>query len=69
MVLKQLFCDNNQLTSLPEIPEGLEVLYCNNNRLLALPALPNSLESLNCSNNQLTIFNFHLIFNFPISKH
>jgi len=49
-----LYCNNNQLTSLPELPASLETLYCNNNQLTSLPELPASLEWLSCNNNQLT---------------
>ena len=31
--LKYLYCHNNQLTSLPELPKSLEILYCHNNNL------------------------------------
>ena len=41
------------LTSLPELPNSLEILYCNNNKLNSLPELPNSLERLWCHNNKL----------------
>jgi len=54
MVLKRLLCENNNLTELPPLPEGLKLLYCNNNQLTSLPVLPASLEDLNCSFNQLT---------------
>ena len=44
----------HQLTSLPDLPETLEVLHCFNNQLTSLPDLPNTLEVLLCQNNQLT---------------
>jgi hypothetical protein len=47
-----LYCDNNQLTSLPDLPNVVK-LHCDNNQLTALPDLPNVVE-LYCSNNQLT---------------
>ena len=54
--LKELYCSDNQITSLPTtLPQGLEILYCSNNQLTSLPTtLPQGLEILYCSNNQLT---------------
>ncbi len=52
--LYKLQCSNNDLTTLPELPESLDWLYCYNNRLTALPTLPASLRWLYCWNNQLT---------------
>lgn len=31
--LQKLYCDSNQLTQLPELPEGLQELSCDNNPL------------------------------------
>ena len=47
-------CSDNQLTSLPELPNSLQVLFCSMNQLTSLPELPNSLQYLYCHNNQLT---------------
>ena len=52
--LRYLRCDNNQLTSLPTLPDSLENLNCRINSLTVLPALPAGLEILNCTDNQLT---------------
>ena len=52
--IKYLYCENNQLTELPELPDSLETLSCKNNQLTQLPELPDSLEILYCSYNQLT---------------
>ncbi|HRC32890.1 MAG TPA: hypothetical protein PK736_05560 [Bacteroidia bacterium] len=52
--LKTLYCWNNQLTSLPTLPNTLTYLNCAGNQLTNLPTLPNSLTDLWCSNNQLT---------------
>jgi Leucine-rich repeat (LRR) protein len=46
-----LHCDNNQLTSLPKLPDGLKELDCSYNQLPSLPELPDGLEELDCSNN------------------
>jgi len=46
--LKELRCNDNQLTSLPELPDSLEKLICYNNKLQSLPNLPENLKELNC---------------------
>jgi uncharacterized repeat protein (TIGR01451 family) len=45
--------DYNQITSLPQWPNSLEVLYCRNNQISNLPVLPINLKKLFCANNQL----------------
>ena len=52
--LEKLYCDDNQLTSLPNLPNLLIELNCNYNEITSLPKLPNSLQKLYCSKNQLT---------------
>ena len=52
--LQILRCSNNQLTSLPSLPQNLNILYCFNNQLTSLPSLPQNLITLDCSNNKLT---------------
>ena len=54
--LEKLDCFNNQLTSLPTLPENLKVLFCDMNQLTLLPDLTRftNLETLACSYNQLT---------------
>ena len=56
--LKILYCEGNQLTSLPDhLPNSLEILWCANNKLTSFAStqLPNSLKELICySNHQLT---------------
>jgi len=53
--LKMFYCDNNQLTWLPNnLPNMLQQLGCFNNKLTMLPTnLPPCLKILCCSNNQL----------------
>ena len=46
-------CIRNSLSSLPELPNSLNILYCYNNNLSSLPQLPNSLTVLFCDNNNL----------------
>jgi hypothetical protein len=45
-------CSNNNLTTLPELP-NCEHMVCNNNKLVSLPEMPKC-HFLNCSNNQLS---------------
>jgi len=52
--LRELYCYDNELTSLPTLPQNLEKLYCENNQLTSLPTLPENLKELNCSMNDLT---------------
>ncbi|MEN6459805.1 MAG: leucine-rich repeat domain-containing protein, partial [Syntrophomonas sp.] len=51
--LLSLDCSNNQLTSLPALPDGLQYLDCHDNQLASLPGLPASLQELRCYQNQL----------------
>jgi Leucine-rich repeat (LRR) protein len=52
--LKQLYCSDNELTSLPNLPQNLETLSCSDNKLTSLPTLPQNLEVLHCYSNKLT---------------
>jgi len=55
--LKELYCSDNLLTSLPDnLPQSLEILYCSNNQLTSLPDLTRfkNIKELYCYNNQLT---------------
>jgi uncharacterized repeat protein (TIGR01451 family) len=52
--LQQLYCAENLLTSLPNLPSSLIYLRCDKNQLTSLPSLPFTLEYLFCSWNQLT---------------
>jgi hypothetical protein len=51
--LKDLFCNDCNLTGLPELPPTLERLGCNNNEIDFLPELPASLKRLDVSYNEL----------------
>jgi Leucine-rich repeat (LRR) protein len=51
--LTYLYCSNNILTELPELPQTLIDLVCSRNRLIELPKLPDTLTELDCSDNQL----------------
>ena len=52
--LEILNCRNNNLTSLPDLPENLKELYCCDNNLNSLPVLPKNLKELYCCDNNLT---------------
>ena len=56
LILLDIYCQNNQLTSLPNLPPFLTHLYCSFNRLTSLPDLSTLtyLQYLYCDNNQLT---------------
>jgi uncharacterized repeat protein (TIGR01451 family) len=51
--LDTLYCKNNILTSLPSLPDSLQILDCNNNFIISLPALPANLKRLWCGYNPL----------------
>jgi uncharacterized repeat protein (TIGR01451 family) len=53
--LNELWCDNNQLSVLPQIPSSLDLFSCRGNQLTSLPPLPPHLRDLSCQDNQLTI--------------
>lgn len=53
-LLEILYCDDNDLTSLPPLPESLRFLSCLSNKLRSLPPLPQKLEYIFCSYNPLT---------------
>jgi len=52
--LRRLYCNYNQLASLPALPSSLEDLSCAYNQLTSLPALPGNLRFLWCVGNRLT---------------
>ena len=54
--LKELYCSDNKLSSLPTLPQTLEKLYCSGNKLASLPNLTRlkNLKELDCCNNQLS---------------
>jgi Leucine-rich repeat (LRR) protein len=52
-LLEILYCDDNNLISLPPLPESLRLLSCLHNKLRSLPPLPQTLEYLLCSYNPL----------------
>jgi phosphate transport system substrate-binding protein len=52
--LKSLNCSNNNLKTLPPLPDTLTKLICLNNKLTNLPYLPDTITFLNVSENRLT---------------
>jgi hypothetical protein len=52
--LTVLYCEGNQLRSLPLLPVSLKYLDCNSNLLRTLPVLNEGLIRINCSNNKLS---------------
>ena len=46
-------CYNNNLSSLPQLPNSLKILWCSDNNLSSLPQLPNSLEDLYWNDNPI----------------
>ena len=53
LMVTELYCSANQLTTLPELPASLRGLWCQNNQLKTLPELPARLSLLDCHDNQL----------------
>lgn len=52
--LQRLYCSDNELTELINLPKTLLRLDCSANNLTKLPALPENLQFLDCSYNMLT---------------
>ena len=57
--LKELRCNNNNLTNLYGLPTSIQTLDCSSNKITSFNYLLNcsSLKSLNCSNNQISSSN------------
>ena len=51
--LVELYCYENELTELPDLPKTLKYLYCDTNLLKELPVLPEDLEDLQCYDNPI----------------
>lgn len=52
--LQNLYCQDNQLTTLPPLPPSITTFTCATNLLTSLPTLPPSLTTFFCYDNQLT---------------
>ena len=55
--LQILCCNDNEISSLDNLPPNLQILYCDNNHLTSLDNLPPNLQELYCYNNPL-IYDF-----------
>jgi len=45
----------NKITSLDNLPPGLQILYCSNNKITSLDNLPPGLLELYCDGNQIKV--------------
>jgi hypothetical protein len=52
--VERLWVNNNLLTELPTLPQGLRILSCRKNLLTKLPPLPDTLRELSCRNNPMS---------------
>jgi len=52
--LSYLSCKQNNLTTLPELPAGLQALQCRSNNLTTIAELPAGLQNFDCLLNQIT---------------
>ena len=52
--LKILYCRENKITSLDNLPPTLKELYCYSNEITSLDNLPPTLKELKCWKNQIT---------------
>jgi len=52
--LEKLYCSNNKITNLDNLPPKLVVLYCGYNSLASLDNLPPNLKVLYCNYNKIT---------------
>jgi hypothetical protein len=51
--LEELYCSNNKITEIINIPKTLKYLNCENNKITKLYNLPDNLTGINCKKNQL----------------
>lgn len=53
--LQSFYCSNNNITTVPTLPDSLLIFFCSNNQITSLPVnLPFKLQQLKCENNLLT---------------
>lgn len=52
--IRSIFCNDNLLLELPEIPNSVQVLVCNSNILKSLPKLHDGLTTLVCFDNYIS---------------
>jgi Leucine-rich repeat (LRR) protein len=46
--LQELYCWNNKITNLDNLPPNIQLLYCHINKLTSLDNLPYNLQKLDC---------------------
>ena len=51
--LRVLYCSNNRLTSIDNLPDHIEFIFCSSNRITCINNLPFWLEGLFCNNNKI----------------
>ena len=49
-----LWCQDNIIENLPELPITLETLWCGRNKITKLPEIPLNLKVLKCASNLIT---------------
>ena len=47
--LIELYCQDNAIVRLDNLPPGLQILYCGGNQITSLNNLPPGLQILNCA--------------------
>ncbi|MEY5048328.1 MAG: hypothetical protein RLZZ175_1687 [Bacteroidota bacterium] len=52
--LTEIYCDSNQITSIPTLPSSVKTLSCKGNKINTLNNLPANLENLYADNNQIS---------------
>ena len=52
--LQKLYCFNNQITKIENLPSNLQELQCSNNKITKIENLPSNLQILYCHDNQIT---------------
>ena len=55
--LRVLYCSNNRLTNIDNLPPNLEYIYCSHNHISCINNLPFWLEGLFCNNNRIRYIN------------
>ncbi len=60
--LKELYCQNNQITQIINLPDYLEYIDCSNNQIEKLENLPDCMTGINCKSNPIT----HLYYPFDV---
>jgi Leucine-rich repeat (LRR) protein len=51
--ITELYCENNKITNIDNIPSSVLILNCDNNKIDKLDKLPSKLQTLRCSGNHI----------------